>query len=402
MKDIAIVQDMICVNSDDSWTTTTTDNRANYDVGYMIDDSFRNMHENFVVFGYFNKAGIWIHSREKTGYLGDPDYNSFTNGSVSGNIGVAITASNSNDSEASGVSGTRFSNFQIFSKDHHSRKANDNDDWGKACIYIDGYTSAANANINGHYFSQCGIRTYGNNPIILNQASNVSFSQCIFETPTYGTTNSNTTQFLASENTYDVIFLSCRFSNSAGLLNSQFGGKISKLIITGEPFDDIVVVEKGIGTRIGSESNKPFIQFSNNLNSKVSGIKIQSDLSKISFLKDNIEIKSFYENGEVGIYGLKNGGTKTISNGTITIGSYSYYNIDNDGTNNMLKTINGASFQGQRLVLKTATNARPFTLVRQTGNIRMKSDILVDSIFDRLELEWDGTNWVLVNFTENS
>lgn len=66
MDKIAIVQDMIVQDAAGTWTTPANDQRADYDVGYMIDDSYRNNHSDFVVFGYFKKAGIWIHGTGET------------------------------------------------------------------------------------------------------------------------------------------------------------------------------------------------------------------------------------------------------------------------------------------------------------------------------------------------
>lgn len=398
MEKIAIIQDMNCLDSSGSWTSLENTNSSNYDYGYIIDDGYRNTHKDVIIFGYYEISGCVISGRETTGYEGDPDYNSFISCSFSGDLGVSIIGSQNNDGLDSGISGSRFIDCQIFSADHHSR-SKESDYWGSGCIYIDGYTDASNANINGHYFSNCCIRSYCTNPLILDHASNVSFMQTVFETPTYGTTNSQETEFLATTNTLDVSFIGCRFSGLNGI-NKGFGANISKLILIGEPYDDICLINNGVVSRLGNENNKPFIQFTNDLTSKTNGIKIQSDLENISFMKNNVSFKDIYSNGSVGTFGYKSGGSKTIVDGAITIGNYSHYNITTDGTNIDLNTINGG-FAGQRIILKTASNSKPFNLIRQTGNIRMKSDLNFTNIFDRAELEFDGTYWVLISFSDN-
>lgn len=406
MSDIAIVQDMDVKNAAGAFTGVTTDNRSNYQVGYLVEDSPRNMHNNFVVFGYFSVAGIVLHTKETTGFEGDPDYCSFTNGATSGNVGLALIGSQSEDGYDSGLSSTRLYNFNIFSKDHHSRDKV-NDDWGKTCLFIDGYTKALNADINGHYFSQCGFRSYCNNTIILGMASNTSFSQCVYETPKYGTPNSYETQFLASEETGDVHFLSCRFSEGSGLFNAEFGGVMNgKIIVLGEPYDDFLVYRKGEAVRLGVEST-PFLQLTNNPTSKVGGWLIQKDTSSLETLDfkfSNANVFKINKNGGIMKHGLAFGGTKVISSGNIALGDYSYYAIDTEGSTatDNLATITGGSFSGQRLVLRAANSSRDVVLVK-TGNIRFSAaSITLDHAMDRVELEFDGTNWVLISFSDNA
>jgi hypothetical protein len=406
MKGIAIVQDMDIKTAGGAWTTPTTDNRSSYDVGYLVEDSPRNQHDDFVVFGYFAKAGIAILSKETTGYEGDPDYCSFSNGSTSGNIGLALIGSQSDDGFDSGLSGTRLHNFQVFAKDHHSRD-NVTDDWGKACIYIDGHTDALNDDINGHYFSMCGVRSYCNHPVQLDRASNVSFMQTVFETPKRGTTNSSTTQFKATANTGDVHILGCRFSEGSGLFDSTFSGVMTgKLIVVGDPYDDVIIAKGGKAVRLGAET-QPFVQFTDSPTSKVDGWIIQNDFANsevLDFKFDNASIFKINKTGGLMKYGLAFGGTKVIASDTISVGDYSYYALDTEASaaTDNLATITGATFAGQRLVLKAATSTRDVVLV-ETGNLRLNAtSITLDHAQDRVELEWDGTNWVLISFMDNT
>lgn len=401
MFGIGIVLDMDCKDTSGNWTSSTTDNRANYDFGYVIEDSPRNVHNDVTVFGYFPKAGTVLATREVSGSMGDPDYCSFTNFNTCGEYGLAIIGS-LNATEAGGLS-SRFSDCLIGAKDHHSR-SNVVDDWGTTCIYIDGYTGATLANLNGQYFSQCTIRTYCNNPIILDKASNISFMQCVFETPKRGTPNSNKTQFKATlNNTFDVSFINNRFSEDAGLYEADFAPKISgKLTVIGEPYDDICVSEKNVGIRLSTDTNKPFVQFTNNLKSVTSGIRMiaSADFRSIALQKDNVPMKTFYEDGAIGFSGYRNGGILTIdASGAISLTGSSSYAVS-PTTNAILKTINGQIFDGQRIVLRPSGGGVTITPIG--GNIQMKSDIILSSVYDRAEFEWSGSKWVLISFSDNA
>ena len=53
-------------------------------------------------------------------------------------------------------------------------------------------------------------------------------------------------------------------------------------------------------------------------------------------------------------------------------------------------------------MLKTNFNANPITLLK-TGNIRFSEPSLVlGNAFDRVELEFDGLNWVVLSFRSNA
>jgi hypothetical protein len=407
MKNIGIVMDMNVLDVNGTYTLPSTDARANYDVGYFIDDSPVNRHGNFVVFGYFAKCGTLVMGKETTGYEGDPDYISFSHGSTTGNIGLAILGSQSDDGFDGGLSGSRFLDFNIFAKDHHSRD-NTTDDWGKACIYIDGFTTATNSDINGHYFTQCLVRSYCNNPVILDHASNVSFVQTVFETSKRGTPNSTATKFLATVNTGDVHIIGCRFSDGAGLTDPDFSQKMyGKLIVIGEPYDDVNVI-KGLGVARLSADTKPFIQLTDDVLSKVQGWTMQLDMSNqnMVFKHDNNIRFLMDSGGGVLNHGYSYGGTKTISGGAITVFDFNFYGIDTEGgaTTDDLITINGGTFVGQRLQLRTVLSSRTVNIVEDTvnGNIRVPtSPVVLLNAQDRVELEWDGTNWVLINYQNN-
>jgi hypothetical protein len=417
IKGLAIVQDMDAQDAGGAWTTWATDNRANYGVGYMVDDSPRCAHDDFVVFGYFSVAGIVLLSKETAGYLGDPDYCSFNNGATSGNIGLALIGSATNDGFDSGLSGTNCLNFDIFSKDHHSRD-NTVDDWGMCCLYIDGHTDAINNDINGHYFVNGVVRTYGKNPIILDHASHTQFVSTVFETPKRSTPNSSTTQFLASANTNDVAFIGCRYSDDAGLYNPEFGGSMKgQLINVGGPFGGVMVSEKDADSsavytvRLGGASagtGRPAIQFlTGSPTSSTNGWVIARDpsaLDQLDFKWNNVSTFSLMTGGGVGKFGLAFGGSKVIAAGAIAVGGYSYYAVDTEASaaTDDLTTITGGTFAGQRLVLRASNGSRDVVLKDATGNLRLAGDFTLTNGQDRIELEWDGATWIELSRSDNT
>lgn len=201
----------------------------------------------------------------------------------------------------------------------------------------------------------------------------------------------------------NVSFINCRFSDGAGLHNEFFGKKIKeRMIVIGEPYNDITLSEKGTAVRIGLLNEKPFIQFTDeNLLLRSKGIIMDSDMDSISFSKDLNPFFTIKNDGSISRSGYTFGGKKYIENNSITVDNYSYYSVDYTGNDNSLSTINGAAFAGQRLVLKPAEGERAFKLLKSAGNLKMKESLELDSIYDRVELEWDGEYWVLISFSDN-
>ncbi len=111
-----------------------------------------------------------------------------------------------------------------------------------------------------------------------------------------------------------------------------------------------------------------------------------------------------YTLGGVHIGGKLNYGTPTaltVAAGTITV-SRSRHIIDGEGDlADDLETINGGSV-GDTIILSIANNSRPITFRNTTGNMRLASDFIATSVYDRLTLEWDGVWWCEVARSSNS
>jgi Pectate lyase superfamily protein len=405
---LAIVQDVDVYDSGGSLTTWSTHNSASYDVGLWLEDSTEGIFQDVTVFGYFAKAGLVVSSKETAGYEGDPDYNRFVNCRFMGDIGVALVGSESNDGFDSGLSGTQFYGCNIYDKTHHSRD-NVTDDWGDNCLYIDGYTDAAAADINGHYFHGGCIRGYCNNTISLGYASNVYFSGTVFETSTRGTTNSLATQFLATANTRSVFFIGCRFSGGNGIYGASFSNPMpGRLVIVGGNNGEIALSETGRTVRLlTSGTGDPRIQWTTDPTSTTTGWQVLMDVSSSNVLDFRNGGTSRFQldtGGGMLKGGFAHGGTKTIATGAIAIGSFNYYSVDTEAAaaSDDLDTITGGGYDGQLLLLRAANSTRDVVLKDGTGNLRLTADFTLDHAQDKIFLVWDGTSWCEISRANNT
>ncbi len=304
---IGIILDTDVYDAGGARTAYGSENSASYDVGRVIDDASRCKTEDVDIFGYFPLAGTVI--RSVAADNDDPDYNIFEGGSTMGRIGYAAIGSQTDDGQSGGLSGTQAYGWMIFTLDHHARSPStaatiyaNADSW--RCIYIDGYTGATGAALNGHYFFGGCIRTYAIHPWEFDQASQVTFEGMVMETSNYaGVTNAATKQVLASIRTFHVTLRSCRVSNSFGLLGAAFGGTMKGVLTidncpgTGYGGGRITSeAEAGVAnwSKLGGASGgtgDPAIQFGQDDGaSSTSGWSIRRDISsanKLVFNYDN-------------------------------------------------------------------------------------------------------------------
>jgi hypothetical protein len=405
---LAIVQDVDVYNSGGTLTTWASHNSASYDVGLWLEDSTECTCTDVTVFGYFAKAGLVISTRETTGYEGDPDYNVFHRCRFMGDIGVALVGSQSNDGFDSGLSGTQFYGCDIFDKTHHSRD-DVTDDWGDNCLYIDGYTDAVSADINGHYFHGGCLRGYCNNTISLGYASNVYFSGTVFETSTRGTPNSTATQFLATANTRSVFFVGCRFAGGNGIYGASFSNPMpGRLVIVGGNNGEISICETGRTVRmLTSGTGDPRIQWTTDPTSTTTGWQALMDTGASDVFQFRHAGTSRFQidkdGGQLGV-GFAHGGTKTIAAGAIAAGSYGQYAVDTEAAaaSDDLDSITGAVFDGQLLLLRAANSTRDVVLKDGTGNLRLNGDFTLDHAQDRILLSWDGSSWCEISRSSNT
>ncbi|HHL7708383.1 TPA: hypothetical protein ACQ8OJ_000059 [Escherichia coli] len=310
---IAVIQDMVCFDATGAPTKPSADKHADYECGIYHDDSSRNIQDDVCVFGYFSKAGTIIQSR-----LGndDPDYNTITGGSTMGKVGLAILGSNTG-AATNGLSGTRVDKCGLYTLDHHSRTVmSDAERLGYystantwRCLYIDGDVDATSAEINGHYFYGCEIRTRANNAIELDHASNVQFFGGVAEQSPYGIANSDVPAFIGSANVKRGIgFYGLRMNYISQIFNDNFAGIIPvKIIVSGDPLNGrmgVVGKDPAGGYTIailGSDGNigDASIQFTKNAADGSTGWKVLLDISANSLLvsKDGATRTSLTETG---------------------------------------------------------------------------------------------------------
>jgi hypothetical protein len=280
IEGMAIVMNMDVFDAGGSLTGVAADNRATCDVGYYATTGWTN-HNNFVVFGYFPKAGTFI-------YGADIDYNTFDeNCSTTGDIGLAICGNGTN-----GLSGTRYDG-EIYANDHHSRSIVDNQ-WGTCALYIDGNVPAASApqnSIGGHYFNG-SIRTYCNNPFILDHANSVVFDGCVFEWPNMaGSTGATKALPVGSTSTYGVVFQNCRHLSPIGVDGIyQFANSIGGAFIHSDPRNgNLGVSYAGVGAFLRANGGNPSLQLTTDINGTSKGWTILENLSNANRLEARYE-----------------------------------------------------------------------------------------------------------------
>lgn len=425
MRDLAIVLDVDVYDAGGSLTAYGADNSANYQVGRVIDDVAQGENYNVIVYGYFSLAGTAIRT-----LLGndDPDYNLFIGGNTMGRYGLALIGSQSDDGFDSGLSGTQTFGMDMFTLDHHSRSlataptiyANA-DTW--ACIYIDGFTDAAQADINGHYFHGGSIRTYAIHPIALDFASQTNFAMNIFETSNFASAPfAATKQWTATANTQDVGISMSRFATDNGIFGSAFAGIMKgQLAVFNCPGlasgGGMIIAEKSpteavsqwikVGGASGG-SGDPAIQFgTGSALSSTTGWSLRRDISDADTMDlrwNGTKVFSVLPTGGVGLFGLAVGPTRTIASGAITIAGYSYYRVANEGgaATDDLETINGGTFDGQMLILAAASSVQDVVLKDGTGNLRLVSDFTLTHAQDRIQLMWDGAAWCEISRADNT
>lgn len=262
IEGIALIVDMDVFDAAGNITSVATDNRSDVDVAYYHTTGWTN-HNDFVVFGYPKKAGKFVHGA-------DIDYNTFDEDcSTSGDIGLAICGNG-----VTGLSGTRYAG-EIYANDHHSRSIIDNQ-WGTCALYVDGAIPSASApqnSIGGHYFTG-SIRTYTNNPFILDHANTVVFDGCVFEWPNMaGSVGATMALPVGSANTYGVVFENCRHLSPIGVNGIyQFANSIGGAFIHSDPrHGNLGVAYAGVGGFIRANGGNPTLQLTTDINGTTKG-----------------------------------------------------------------------------------------------------------------------------------
>jgi hypothetical protein len=409
MDGIAIVMDMDVYDAGGSLTTPSTDNRAECDVGLLIDDSSASDFPNLAVFGYWNKAGvaIWSHG------VGDnPDYTKFGFGSTMGYYGLALIGNDNAAGAGPGLSGTQCLGFQLFANDHHSRqpqplRPGQTNAYGHL-IFIDGNTGAADTDLNGHEFIAGGWRTYSSKPVVLDNCSNLHLVNVPFEFSTIGgQPDTGNHKFLGTSQTRNVHIMNSRNCTYSLWDHADFGDVVEKLMITNPFFGDIVVGSKGAYLRMmatgGGED--PRIQFTRNVASSEDGFSLRMDVSDSDALAISLGGSAVARiDPSTGCVAFKRtalwpvGAALVVSSGAITI-SQNAHVIDATGSPS-ISTINGGS-EGEVVQLQK-TGSGTVTLAEGGNIVTPGASISLTANSDIVMIVKRGSNWLVQSFSDNA
>ena len=403
MERLAVLLDMR-VRDEDGVTTADNDRRADYDVGILVDDSPGGNLRDVSVFGYYRKAGLCVVSR---GEASNPDYNTFWNCSFSGQYGVALIGS---EGEAGpGLSGTQFYGCNLFSNDHHYRKAGQ---WGSGALLIDGDTSAKHADINGHYFFGGCIRTYANVAVRFGRASNISFHGVVFEVPPWDSENKEgadtTGKFVGTSETRDVMFFGCRMHNIGlrELANTMRDGAVT---VAGGAREGLSIQAGQQAVRLHTNAaGDPMVQLTRDTSSINSGWTMRLDVSENDNLVlryDNHPMMTVTPQGKLQ--------TRRLSSHELALGSPGVQTLTNSSAQytrarimlqsaepRQLTSLEGGE-EGAIAILELGPASASIRVpCRSEGNIRLADDIQFDHPNDRLMLLRSREEWTELSRTD--
>lgn len=389
---MAIVMDMNVFDADGALTAVGEDDHYDCDVGYLIQDSSVCDYYDFVVFGYWDKAGICILSKDQ----GDPDYTKFFGGSTMGYYGLALVGSDG-PVDGQGLSGTQAFGFQVFANDHHSRKPHvlkeyQDNGYGH-CLFADCFTKEdASVHANGVEIFGGGFRTYSNRPIVLNHISNVHFINVPFEFPSFtDQPDSNGCLFIGTEYTSYIAIVNCRNFNTAYISHNEFSAIVENITIVGDHnYGGFSIGGKGNFATLRNTTllgnNTPRLEFTSKLDESTRGNFLDKDIPSGAMT--------------VGKAGIRQGNTLTVAeDGSITPTHSFHLVLGNGGTDDELNTIAGTFYVGQILILKQGAQSQKITLKGSGGNIRFSDsqDHVLGFSFASIVLMWDGNFWTELN-----
>lgn len=401
VEGLSIALDLDIYDAGGKLTTPENDNRSDFDVGLLVDDSAAGTVRDVAVFGFWKKTGLAIVSR---GQGDNPDYNTFWNSSFMGEHGVALLGQE--DAKSPGLSGTQFYGCRIFANDHHFRGAGQ---WGTAALYIDGDTNGRRADLNGHYFFGGGIRTYNNTAVKLDHASNISFHGVVFEVPSFdGKNNEGAGQsgkVVGTANTRDVHFFGCRM-HELGIDELGKTMRDGSLVVSPDPFRGISAHEDGSVIRLlPSHKRGPGIQLTEDGSSANHGWSIRlEDDGELVFRHEN-QLQATLSRG--GLLQTKSIESKLLTSSALSVGNPLSAEI-NEGTAEVrgsrliLKSSKPANLnrlrggtEGQILILEKAADSAPVSIPEDSeGNIALTHAYSFSLRGSRITLMKSGEQWV--------
>lgn len=391
LRQLAIIQDMDVLDADGDLTDAASDNRADYEAGLV---SLAKVElESVTIFGYFQAAGLWLHSEDALNI--NCDYSSGINCRITA---LAITGHDSTAATAASLTGFRAVGGEIHAADHHTRA---DGDYTIPALFIDGYLTGAIGKIRGHSFTGTSFRTYANDAIVLHRADDIQFANCVWEFPVLaGVTNADAAGgFAGNANTGDVFVL-----GGAGTATPKlptFAGQTSGRWVRIDA-EGVFAGQGAKAARIFASGDDSILQLTSNTASTVSGWTMRRDDDVSDTLEHRYDNKALGGFTTTGRY-LAIGATRTIVSGAITI-TTGYHAVDTEGaaSTDDLDTISGGIREGQELVLRAANSSRDVVLRDGVGNLRLVDNITLGHSQDRVGLMFDGTNWVELWRANNS
>lgn len=398
IEGLAIALDVQVLDADDKLTTPESDQRADYDVGLLIDDSAAGTVRDVAVYGFWKKAGLCVLSR---GIGDNPDYNSFWHSSFMGEHGVAILGFD--EDEGRGLSGTQFYGCRIFANDHHDRGAHQ---WGSAALLIDGITKAKQADLNGHYFFGGCIRTYAPVAVKLDHASNVSFHGVVFELPSpKGGERKGAGKVVGTANTRDVHFFGCRM-HDIGLNELGRTMEDGVLVVFPDTMQGVSVHQDGRVARLTTAlKSGPSIQLTDDGSSIASGWRMTMDArQQLSLAYKGRTQAIFSPTGELQANAVE---TPTVQASEIHFGAAKPAPVTNGSAQvtgsrmklssampATLETLEGGS-EGQLLILEADPGSADINVTSgDQGNIQLVRPMELGAPSSRLTLLRSGPAWV--------
>ena len=416
IRGLGLIMDMDVFTAGGALTTITTDNKSNYDVGLLVDDSHHCKFEDVTVFGYWSKASLVVASRgdDPLTFSDNPDYNYFHLCNFTGDIGVALVGHQVYDAGGigEGLSGTTFVQCCIHDRTHHDRDALPaNPSFrGTNVIFIDGATKA-NTVLAGHKFIGCSLRGTVSNPINLDQADDLALIGCTTEF-----TGSPQNYIVGTSRTRRITISGTRMFGSSEAMETLASTILGPLVLDEDDDGQSYIIKSGKGICIGPAdevSNDPLIQLTTDFSSATRGwnIRYSTGTGNLDINFDNTLKARFDSSGNITpggrlkrILGATTRQAKTIAAGAITVdATSSYLSIATEGgaASDDLDIINGGEI-GDILIVTAFSGSATVVMKDGTGNLRLAGDFSLDNSDDTITLMKNVSgNWVEVCRSDN-
>lgn len=388
IDNMGFISDVDIYDAGGAITTYSTDNRASFDVGLVVDNGMDCKFHNLAIFGYFNKKKAIVIPVRNTD-ASNPDYNFFYDVTAFG--GVALIGYETTPNQ--GLSGTLFAGCTLFDQTYHNRALTDPLDYvDQDVIFIDGLTGTNNA-INGHKFIGGCIRSTCPVPIRLGRMKDLSIIGVTTECTLNGAYTGQTLQYITGTVNTDRITLQGNRMASWNLRLRALANEIGGVLNIDEDWAGKAFLTKaGKGISWGAPdqiSNDPAIQLSDNFSSFTNKWNIRYSVAN-SELQVNYNGTNQFKISNTGditpvgrvkkITGTGDRVSRTIASGVISApDTTSNLAVIGEGSvADDLDNITGG-LTGDILYLEAFSASQPIT-VKKNINLRINSDFTLGSI----------------------